>query len=231
MASRALAAGPRSSASLTMLTTTTFQTIPSTASSGWSTPISSAKAPPATLPTLDYAHEVRDLYLALIGETLDRYDIDGLSWTYASRTSSVREAEGALYSPPGPGHARAGDSRAPGPSGAVSVRASRPETAKVLGLDTIAWARRACDLAVPAPRWVYAGVRHADRRVAPSVAPLPEGDAIGRPEILSSSPRRETPVHRARFMPPRRRSAAGAMRLPLQLLQDGKGPQRLTERC
>ncbi|HHX41869.1 MAG TPA: family 10 glycosylhydrolase [Armatimonadetes bacterium] len=111
---------------------------------------------------LDYAHpEVRDLYLALIRETLDRYDIDGLELDFLREPylfSPGKEAEGApLLTAWLRGVRRLVQETAArrGHPVRLGVRVpSRPETAKALGLDTIAWAREGLvDLVVPAPRW------------------------------------------------------------------------------
>jgi len=111
---------------------------------------------------LDYAHpEVRGLYLALIRESLDRYDIDGLELDFMREPyvfSPGKEAEGAPVLTAWLRDVRGLVDEAAARRGhpvRLGVRVpSRPETAKALGLDAIAWAREGLvDLVVPAPRW------------------------------------------------------------------------------
>ncbi len=111
---------------------------------------------------LDYAHaEVRDHYLALIKETLERYDIAGLELDFMREPylfSKGREQEGrqiltgwlreirtlAKAAAKRRGHAVMLGVRVP----------SSPDTALGLGLDAPAWAREGLvDLVVVTPRW------------------------------------------------------------------------------
>jgi len=111
---------------------------------------------------LDYAHaEVRDHYLALIKETLERYDIAGLELDFMREPylfSKGREAEGrqilagwlreirtlAKSAAKRRGHAVLLGVRVP----------SCPDAAFELGLDAPSWAKEGLvDLVVVAPRW------------------------------------------------------------------------------
>jgi len=111
---------------------------------------------------LDYAHpEVRDYYRALIVETLDRYDIDGLELDFMREPflfSDGKQAEGGAILTGWLGEIRklvdAAAARRGHPM-RLGVRVpSRPETAKAMGLDAVAWAKAGLvDLIVPTPRW------------------------------------------------------------------------------
>ncbi len=111
---------------------------------------------------LDYAHrEVRDYYRALIVETLERYDIDGLELDFmrepyvfsrggeqAGRpvlTAWLTEIRGLVNAA----------ARHRNRSIRLGVRVpSQPETALALGLDAPAWAQGGLvDLVTVAPRW------------------------------------------------------------------------------
>ena len=110
----------------------------------------------------DYAHqEVRDYYKALIVETLDRYDIDGLELDFMREPflfSDGKEAAGAaILTDWLRGIRKLVDAAAArrGHRMRLGVRVpSRPETAKAMGLDAVAWAKEGLvDLIVPTPRW------------------------------------------------------------------------------
>jgi len=111
---------------------------------------------------LDYKHEeVRDLYKALIAETLSRYDVDGLELDFMREPyvfSPGEEDEGrAILTAWLREIRRMADAAAASKGHAVrlGVRVpSRPETAKALGLDAVAWAHEGLiDLLVATPRW------------------------------------------------------------------------------
>jgi hypothetical protein len=111
---------------------------------------------------LDYAHpEVRDFYKALIVETLDRYDIDGLELDFMREPylfSAGKEADGAPILTDWIRDIRKRVDAAAARRGhpiRLGVRVpSRPETATALGLDAIGWAREGLiDLLVATPRW------------------------------------------------------------------------------
>ena len=111
---------------------------------------------------LDYARpEVRDFYWALIVETLDRYDIDGLELDFMREAylfSAGKEAEGTPILTAWMREVRKLVDAAASKRGhpiRLGVRVpSRPETAKGLGLDAVAWAREGLiDLLVATPRW------------------------------------------------------------------------------
>ncbi|MDD4871152.1 MAG: hypothetical protein PHR77_11390 [Kiritimatiellae bacterium] len=111
---------------------------------------------------LDYAHpEVRDYYKALIIETLERYDIDGLELDFMREPylfSAGKEAEGAPILTAWMCEVRKLTADAAVKRGhpiRVGVRVpSRPETALSMGLDAITWAREGLiDLLVVTPRW------------------------------------------------------------------------------
>jgi hypothetical protein len=111
---------------------------------------------------LDYAHpEVRDFYKALIVETLDRYDIDGLELDFMRECvlfSGGKEAEGRaiLTEWMRTIHKLVEEAAAKrGHPIHLGIRVpSRPETALALGLDSIAWAKEGLiDMLVPTPRW------------------------------------------------------------------------------
>jgi hypothetical protein len=111
---------------------------------------------------LDYAHrEVRDLYKALVVETLDRYDIDGLELDFLREPYVFSGGEEAAGRPILTAWLR--DIRKLVSDAAAKRRhpirlgvrvPSRPEVAKGLGLDAIAWAKEGLiDLLVVGPRW------------------------------------------------------------------------------
>jgi len=111
---------------------------------------------------LDYANqEVRDYYRALIIETLDRYDVDGLELDFMREPylfSAGKEAEGAPILTGWMREVRklaadAADKR--GHPIRLGVRVpSRPETALGMGLDAVMWAKEGLiDLLVVTPRW------------------------------------------------------------------------------
>jgi hypothetical protein len=111
---------------------------------------------------LDYARqEVRDFYRALIVETLDRYDIDGLELDFMREPfvfNIGEEAQGApiltdwIRQIRGLANAAAVKRHHPIRLG-VRVP-SRPETAGAMGLDAITWAKEGLiDLLVVTPRW------------------------------------------------------------------------------
>jgi hypothetical protein len=111
---------------------------------------------------LDYAHrEVRDYYRALVVETLDRYDIDGLELDFLREPylfSAGKEAEGAPILTAWLREIRtlvAGSAAKRGHPIRLGVRVpSRPETALGLGLDAITWVKEGLiDLLVVTPRW------------------------------------------------------------------------------
>lgn len=111
---------------------------------------------------LDYARpEVRDFYRALIVETLDRYDIDGLELDFMREAylfSAGKEAEGAPLLTAWIRQIRKLVDAAASKRGhpiRLGVRTpSRPETAVALGLDAATWAREGLiDLLVVTPRW------------------------------------------------------------------------------
>ncbi len=111
---------------------------------------------------LDYAHaEVRDHYRALIVETLERYDLDGLELDFMREPylfSVGKEQEGRPLLTEWLRGIRtlANDAaKRRGHPVKLGVRVpSRPETALALGLDAPAWAKEnLVDLVVAAPRW------------------------------------------------------------------------------
>ena len=111
---------------------------------------------------LDYAHrEVRDFYMALIDETLERYDIDGLELDFMREPylfSAGKEAEGAAILTGWLREVRRrvdGAAAKQGHSIRLGVRVpSTPEAALGLGLDVPAWAKQGLvNLLVVAPRW------------------------------------------------------------------------------
>jgi hypothetical protein len=111
---------------------------------------------------LDYAHrEVRDYYRALIVETLERYDIDGLELDFMREPYVFSRGEEQAGRPVlsawlteirGLVNAAA---RRRGRAIRLGVRVpSQPETALALGLDAPAWAQAGLvDLVTVAPRW------------------------------------------------------------------------------
>ena len=111
---------------------------------------------------LDYAHqEVRDFYRALVVETLDRYDIDGLELDFLREPflfSTGKEAEGTPILTAWIREIRklVDDAAAKrGHAIRLGVRVpSRPETSLAMGLDAIGWAQQGLiDLLVATPRW------------------------------------------------------------------------------
>lgn len=111
---------------------------------------------------LDFAHrEVRDYYMSLIEETLDRYDVDGLELDFLREPylfSANKEQEGApvLTSWLREIHRKANEAAVKrGHPIRLGVRMpSRPETALGMGLDAVTWAREGLvDLLVVTPRW------------------------------------------------------------------------------
>ena len=111
---------------------------------------------------LDYAHlEVRDFFKALIVETLDRYDIDGLELDFMRECflfSAGKEPEGAaiLTAWMREVHQLVKDAATKrGHPIHLGVRTpSRPETASGLGIDAVAWAKEGLiDMLVVTPRW------------------------------------------------------------------------------
>jgi hypothetical protein len=111
---------------------------------------------------LDYAHrEVRDYYQALVVETLDRYDIDGLELDFMREPylfSAGKEAEGAPILTTWIREVRKlvdGAAAKRGHPIRLGVRVpSHPETALGMGLDAITWAKEGLiDLLVVTPRW------------------------------------------------------------------------------
>ncbi len=111
---------------------------------------------------LDYAHpEVRDFYRALIVETLDRYDIDGLELDFLREPflfSAGKEAEGAPVLNEWIREIRKLVDNAATKRGhaiRLGVRVpSRPETSVAMGLDAVTWAKQGwIDLLVATPRW------------------------------------------------------------------------------
>ena len=111
---------------------------------------------------LDYAHpEVRDYFMALIVETLDRFDIDGLELDFMREPylfSVGEEKEGERLLTAWIGQVRKKIDAAAIKRGhpiRFGVRVpSHPDTAKRLGMDSIAWAKSGwIDVLVPTPRW------------------------------------------------------------------------------
>lgn len=111
---------------------------------------------------MDYAHaEVREHYLALIRETLERYDIDGLELDFLREPflfSVGQEGEGRQLLTAWIKSIREladQTARRRGHAIRLGVRTpSCPETALGLGLDVPLWARESLvDLVVVAPRW------------------------------------------------------------------------------
>jgi len=111
---------------------------------------------------LDYAHkEVRDKYKALVVETLERYDLDGLELDFMREPylfSKGREQEGREILTAWMreiGSLVAAAATRLGRPVKLGVRApSDPEVALGLGLDAPTWAREGLiDLVVATPRW------------------------------------------------------------------------------
>ena len=111
---------------------------------------------------LDYARpEVRDYFMALIKETLERYDIDGLELDFMREPylfSAEKEKEGGLLLTQWMGDVRKQVSEAAAKRGhpiRIGVRVpTRPDVSLAMGLDAGAWAREGLvDLVVATPRW------------------------------------------------------------------------------
>jgi hypothetical protein len=111
---------------------------------------------------LDYAHvEVRDFFAALAGESLARWDIDGLELDFMREPylfSAGKEAEGRQILTAWLREVRRRTTEAAALRGhpvRLGVRVpSRPEVAFAMGLDAIAWAKEGLiDLLVVTPRW------------------------------------------------------------------------------
>jgi hypothetical protein len=111
---------------------------------------------------LDYAHrEVRDYYRALVQETVDRYDIEGLELDFLREpylfSRGDEKAGGRLLIDWLRDVRRLVDDAAKrrGHGIRLGVRVpSTPETAIGLGLDAVAWAKEGLiDLMVATPRW------------------------------------------------------------------------------
>lgn len=111
---------------------------------------------------LDYAHaEVRDHYLALIEESLARFDPDGLEldflrFGYHFRIGHEREGGRILTGWLGQVRDRVRDwGRRRGHEISLGVRvAADPIASRELGMDAVTWAREGlCDLIVPTPFW------------------------------------------------------------------------------
>lgn len=111
---------------------------------------------------LDYGHaEVRDHYMKLIEETLERYDIDGLELDFMREPylfSRGKENEGRAILTAWLAEVRERTRKAAARRGhpiRLAVRTpSRPEVALKFGLEPVEWARRdLVDLIVVAPRW------------------------------------------------------------------------------
>ncbi len=111
---------------------------------------------------LDYARpEVRDFYMSLIDETLERYDIDGLELDFMREPylfSAGKEAEGAVILTKWMRDVRKKIDAAAAKRGhpiQLGVRVpSRPETARKMGLHAVSWAKKGLiDLLVATPRW------------------------------------------------------------------------------
>lgn len=111
---------------------------------------------------LDFAQRaVRDYYMALIEEALDRYDVDGLELDFMREPylfSAGKEKEGGaiLTAWLREIHQRTKEAAAKrGHPIGLGVRVpSRPETAQGMGLDAVTWAKEGLiDLLVVTPRW------------------------------------------------------------------------------
>ena len=111
---------------------------------------------------LDYAApEVRDYFKALVAESLDRYDIDGLELDFMREPylfSAGKEAEGAPILTGWMREVRKLTAEAAARRGHpvhLGVRVpSRPEVASAMGLDAVTWAKEGLiDLLVVTPRW------------------------------------------------------------------------------
>ena len=111
---------------------------------------------------LDYKEqEVRDLYKALIQETLDRYDVDGVELDFMREPFVFRSGEEAKGKPILTEWMREirkmteAAAKKKGHPVRLSVRVpSRPETAEGMGLDAVTWAKEGLiDVLVATPRW------------------------------------------------------------------------------
>lgn len=111
---------------------------------------------------LDYARpEVRDYYMALVRETLERYDVDGLELDFMREPyvfSAGGEREGAPILTAWIRDVRRAVDEAAARRGhpiQLGARApSRPETAIGMGLDAALWAKEGLlDVLVVTPRW------------------------------------------------------------------------------
>lgn len=111
---------------------------------------------------LDYAHkEVRDYFMAIINETLEMYDIDGLELDFMREPycfSAGQEQAGAAILTGWLRDVRKRvDAAAAGRGHPIKLGVrvpSRPEVASGMGMDAIDWARQGLiDLLVPTPRW------------------------------------------------------------------------------
>jgi hypothetical protein len=111
---------------------------------------------------LDYGRsEVRDHYMKLIDETLDRYDIDGLELDFMREPylfSRGKEDEGRAILTAWLAEVRERTRKAAARRGhqiRLGIRTpSRPEVSLQFGLDPVEWARRGLvDLIVVSPRW------------------------------------------------------------------------------
>lgn len=111
---------------------------------------------------LDFAQpKVRDYYMALIKETLDRYDVDGLELDFMREPylfSANKEKEGGPLLTAWLREVRRRTNETAIKRGhpvRLGVRVpSRPETAVGMGLDAVTWAREGLiDLLVATPRW------------------------------------------------------------------------------
>lgn len=111
---------------------------------------------------LDYAsREVRGYYMALIVETLERYDIDGIELDFMREPyvfSANKEKEGMPILTGWIREVRQRTAEAAAKRGhpiRLGIRVpSRPDVALALGLDAITWAREGLiDVLVTTPRW------------------------------------------------------------------------------
>ena len=111
---------------------------------------------------LDYAYpEVREYFMALVVETLERYDLDGLELDFMREPylfSAGQESEGALILTAWLREVRQRVAAAAARRGhpiRIGVRVpSRPEVALAMGLDAVAWAKAGLiDCVVATPRW------------------------------------------------------------------------------
>lgn len=110
----------------------------------------------------DFAHEeVRDYYMALIDETLDRYDMDGLELDFLREPflfSVGEEEQGRALLTDWVGQVRqrveAAAARLGHPILLGARSPSRPDVAIAFGMDPVRWAREGwLDLLVVSPRW------------------------------------------------------------------------------